>query len=96
MRADRATRGEWRRDDRPARSRTRSRSSIAIGNPADGVFAAQAMRGTGGWSAAVSDERIVAGDPAARGDTGVFTETAGGATVAGALALAEQGRFRDG
>ncbi|MGH7620996.1 MAG: threonine synthase, partial [Gemmatimonadaceae bacterium] len=35
--------------------------SIAIGNPADGVFAARAMRGTSGWAAAVSDERIVAG-----------------------------------
>src|SRR5215216_5636352 len=29
--------------------------SIAIGNPADGIFAARAMRGSGGWGAAVSD-----------------------------------------
>src|SRR5438874_3658481 len=35
--------------------------SIAIGNPADGVFAARAMRDTGGWAASVSDEAIVAG-----------------------------------
>jgi threonine synthase len=67
--------------------------SIAIGNPADGVFAARAMRGTGGWSAAVSDERIVAAIRLLAETTGIFTETAGGATVAGALALAEQGRF---
>jgi threonine synthase len=67
--------------------------SIAIGNPADGVFAARAMRGTGGWSAAVSDEAIVAAIRLLAETTGIFTETAGGATVAAALALAEQGRF---
>jgi threonine synthase len=67
--------------------------SIAIGNPADGVFAARAMRGTGGWSAAVSDDRIVAAIRLLAETTGIFTETAGGATVAAALALAEQGRF---
>jgi len=67
--------------------------SIAIGNPADGVFAARAMRGTSGWAAAVSDERIVAGIRLLAETTGIFTETAGGATVAAALALAEQGRF---
>jgi threonine synthase len=67
--------------------------SIAIGNPADGVFAARAMRGTGGWAAAVRDERIVAAIRLLAETTGIFTETAGGATVAAALALAEQGRF---
>ena len=67
--------------------------SIAIGNPADGVFAARAMRGTGGWSAAVSDERIVAAIRLLAETTGIFTETAGGATLAGALALAKQGHF---
>ena len=67
--------------------------SIAIGNPADGVFAARAMRGTGGWAAAVSDERIVAAIRLLAETTGIFTETAGGATVAAALALAVQGRF---
>jgi threonine synthase len=67
--------------------------SIAIGNPADGVFAARAMRGTGGWAAAVSDERIVAAIRLLAETTGIFTETAGGATVAAALALAGQGRF---
>lgn len=67
--------------------------SIAIGNPADGVFAARAMRGTGGWSAAVSDDSIVAAIRLLAETTGIFTETAGGATVAGALALAEQGRL---
>jgi threonine synthase len=67
--------------------------SIAIGNPADGRFAAQAIRGTGGWVAGVSDEELVAGIRLLAETTGIFTETAGGATVAGAVALAEQGRL---
>ena len=67
--------------------------SIAIGNPADGVFAARAMRGTDGWSAAVSDDSIIAAIRLLAETTGIFTETAGGATVAGALALAKSGRL---
>jgi threonine synthase len=68
--------------------------SIAIGNPADGRFAAQAIRGTGGWVAGVSDPDIVAGIRLLAETTGIFTETAGGATVSGALALAGAGRLR--
>ena len=68
--------------------------SIAIGNPADGLFAARAMRASGGWAAAVSDQAIVSGIRLLAETTGIFTETAGGATVSAALALAEQGRFR--
>jgi threonine synthase len=68
--------------------------SIAIGNPADGAFAARAMRDTGGWAAAVSDDAIVAGIRLLAETTGVFTETAGGATVSAALTLSEDGRFR--
>ena len=67
--------------------------SVAIGNPADGPFAARAMRDSGGWAAAVSDEALVAGIRLLAETTGVFTETAGGVTVAAALALAERGRF---
>jgi threonine synthase len=76
----------------PVIPRTVARS-IAIGNPADGRFAAQAIRGTGGWAAAVSDADLVAGIRLLAETTGIFTETAGGATVAGALALAAAGRF---
>jgi threonine synthase len=67
--------------------------SIAIGNQADGRFAAGVIRSTGGWAAAVSDPHIVAGIRLLAQTSGVFTETAGGATVAAALALAEEGRF---
>jgi threonine synthase len=68
--------------------------SLAIGNPADGVFAARAMRATGGWAAAVSDADLIAGIQSLAEDVGVFAETAGGVTVAGALELARAGRLR--
>ncbi len=68
--------------------------SLAIGNPADGAFAARAMRETGGWAAAVSDPELVEGIRFLAEDTGVFAETAGGVTAAGALALARAGRLQ--
>jgi len=68
--------------------------SLAIGSPADGLFAARTMRETGGWAAAVSDQQIVAGIRLLAETSGVFTETAGGVTVAAALDLAESGRLR--
>ncbi len=67
--------------------------SIAIGNPADGPFAARAMVESGGWGAHVSDAEIVAGIRLLAETTGVFTETAGGTTVAAALKLARDGRL---
>ena len=84
-----------RNDDRiiPEIPNTIARS-IAIGNPADGVFAARAMRETGGSAQAVSDEALVAGIRLLAETTGIFTETAGGVTVAAALALAQRGELR--
>ena len=68
--------------------------SIAIGNPADGVLAAERMRETGGWAAAVSDEELVRGIRTLAETTGIFTETAGGTTVAGAFALRQAGHLK--
>src|SRR5216117_138901 len=68
--------------------------SLAIGNPADGPFAARAMQQSGGWAAAVSDDALVQGIRFLAEDAGVFAETAGGVTVAAALALARAGRLR--
>src|SRR5437867_9031693 len=67
--------------------------SIAIGNPADGLFAKRAILESGGWAAAVSDAELVAGIRLLAEAVGIFTETAGGVTVAAALALAGEGRF---
>ena len=68
--------------------------SIAIGNPADGRFVAETIRRTGGWAAGVSDADLVAGIQLLAETCGIFTETAGGATVAAALELAAAGRLR--
>jgi len=67
--------------------------SIAIGNPADGQFAAKAMVESGGWGAKVSDEEIIASIRLLAETTGIFTETAGGATVAGAFQLTREGKL---
>lgn len=68
--------------------------SLAIGSPPDGAYAVQTIRETNGWAAAVTDTDIVKGIRILAEDVGVFTETAGGVTVAAALALASQGRLR--
>ncbi|MFZ0879900.1 MAG: pyridoxal-phosphate dependent enzyme, partial [Candidatus Acidiferrales bacterium] len=67
--------------------------SLAIGNPADGIYATRVIRGSGGWAADVSDSDIVAGIELLAGTEGIFTETAGGVTVACAQALIEQGHI---
>ncbi len=77
----------------PVIPRTIARS-IAIGNPADGAHAARAIRASGGAAAAVSDEELVRGIRLLAETTGVFTETAGGVTVAAAQRLAREGKLR--
>jgi threonine synthase len=67
--------------------------SIAIGNPADGPYAAQAIKRSGGWAAAVSDTELVEGIRTLAERAGIFTETAGGVTVAAALELARTGHL---
>ena len=79
----------------PVVPRTIARS-IAIGNPADGRYAARAIRASGGAAAAVTDEELVAGIRLLAETTGVFTETAGGVTVAAARRLAQAGQLRPG
>lgn len=67
--------------------------SIAIGNPADGVYALDLARQTGGQIAAVSDPEIIAGIQLLAETEGIFTETAGGTTVAVLQKLAEAGHM---
>jgi threonine synthase len=83
---------EGRDDVRPVVPDTVARS-IAIGNPADGRFAKRAILESGGWAAAVGERELVDGITRLAADTGIFTETAGGVTVAAALQLAQEGRF---
>ena len=56
--------------------------SIAIGNPADGVYALDIARKTGGHIESVNDEEIIAGMKLLAETEGIFTETAGGTTIA--------------
>jgi threonine synthase len=68
--------------------------SLAIGNPADGYFALDAVRQTGGGLAAVSDEEVVDAMLLLARTEGIFAETAGGVTVATLKRLAEEGVVR--
>jgi threonine synthase len=70
--------------------------SLAIGNPADGVYALGVARRTGGSIESVSDAEIVAGMQLLARTTGIFTETAGGVTTAVLRGLAERGEIEPG
>jgi threonine synthase len=65
--------------------------SLAIGNPADGPYAVELARRTGGGVDSVTDEEIVEGIRLLAETTGIFTETAGGVTTAVLRKLAERG-----
>jgi threonine synthase len=65
--------------------------SLAIGNPADGPYALELARRTGGGVDDVTDEEIRAGIRLLAETTGIFTETAGGVTIATLAKLAERG-----
>jgi threonine synthase len=65
--------------------------SIAIGNPADGYHVLEAVRATRGAGARVTDEQILSAAQLLAEMEGVFTEPAGGATLAGAMQLIEAG-----
>lgn len=70
--------------------------SIAIGNPADGYQVVQTVKGTGGTGAAVSDEQIVDAIRLLAETEGIFTEPAGGTTLAATIALVKQGVIKSG
>jgi threonine synthase len=67
-------------DITPVRPSTIAKS-LAIGNPADGPYAVQVCRRTGGAIADVSDDDVVAGIQLLARTEGIFAETAGGVTV---------------
>jgi len=75
---------------RPVKPNTIAKS-LAIGNPADGPYALDLARRSGGSVDAVSDEEILAGIALLAQTTGIFTETAGGVTTAVLSKLAARG-----
>jgi threonine synthase len=68
--------------------------SLAIGNPADGYFALDVVRTSGGGFAAVTDGEIVDGMRLLARTEGIFAETAGGVTIATLERLAADGVIR--
>lgn len=65
--------------------------SIAIGNPADGYYAVKVVRESGGWGESATDTEIVEGIKLLAKTEGIFTEPAGGTTIAAAKKLIEAG-----
>jgi threonine synthase len=70
--------------------------SLAIGDPADGIYALELARESGGGIDAVSDEEIRDGIRLLAETTGIFTETAGGVTTSVLAKLAQRGEIGDG
>jgi len=77
---------------RPVKPHTIAKS-LAIGNPADGPYALELARRTGGSIEAVSEEEIRDGIRLLAETTGIFTEAAGGVTVAVLAKLARRGEI---
>jgi threonine synthase len=70
--------------------------SLAIGNPADGWYALDTVRSSGGALVAVSDAEIVDAMLLLARTEGIFAETAGGVTIATLGRLAADGTIRPG
>jgi len=68
--------------------------SLAIGNPADGPFAIQQIRESGGWADDTSDREVVQAIELLAESEGIFAETAGGVTTGVAQKLVREGRIR--
>ena len=78
---------------RPVKPSTIAKS-LAIGNPADGWYALDAIRKSGGSCASVTDDEIIEGIGLLARTEGIFAETAGGVTIATLAKLAAQGAVR--
>lgn len=78
---------------RPVKPNTIAKS-LAIGNPADGFYAAQVVRETGGYAEDVTDQEIIDAIKHLAKTEGVFAETAGGVTLAATRKLIETGRIQ--
>jgi len=67
--------------------------SIAIGNPADGYYVLKVVRGSNGFGASASDQEIIDAIKILARTEGIFTEPAGGTTLACAIKLIQSGRI---
>ena len=78
---------------RPVKPNTIAKS-LAIGNPADGFYASQVIRETGGYAEDVSDLEIIDAMKLLARTEGIFAETAGGVTLACTKKLIETGKIK--
>src|SRR3954463_6855021 len=67
--------------------------SIAIGNPADGYYVYQAVKESGGWGESATDREIIDAIKLLAKTEGIWTEPAGGTTLAATIKLIESGRI---
>ncbi len=75
----------------PVRQPDTVAKSLAIGNPADGNYSLEVARRTGGVIESVTDAETVEGIKLLAGTEGIFTEAAGGVTIATLKKLAASG-----
>ncbi len=68
--------------------------SLAIGNPADGIYALGTLRDSGGIAYAVPEDEVVDGMKLLAATEGIFTETAGGVVISGLKHLAKTGAIQ--
>jgi len=77
---------------RPVKPNTIAKS-LAIGNPADGFYASQVIKETGGYAEDVSDREIIDAMKLLARTEGIFAETAGGVTLASTIKLIRSGKI---
>ena len=77
---------------RPQKPNTIAKS-IAIGNPADGYYVVKVVRESGGYGASATDPEILDAIKLLARTEGIFTEPAGGTTLACAIKLIQSGRI---
>jgi threonine synthase len=78
---------------RPVKPNTIAKS-LAIGNPADGFYASQVIKETGGYAEDASDQEIIDAMKLLARTEGIFAETAGGVTLASTVKLIKNGRIK--
>jgi threonine synthase len=81
---------------RPVRAPDTIVRSLAIGSPADGGYALELARRTGGSIESIPDAATAAAIRRTAANEGIFVETAGGVTVAAVEAARARGVIRDG
>ena len=78
----------------PVRNYETVAHSLAIGNPADGYYAKKEILSSGGYAASPTDDEIIQAIHLLARTEGIFTEPAGGTTVAGLKKLVESGHIQ--